>query len=100
MFGPTMDGGGSVAPADDAANRDDGDIDHQVLAVARVPRVAEGFKVRAHGADVDEVRHGRPPGISRRRPPRTGRWYAADRSPRPTPRIARRCVSRQIAQAS
>src|SRR5690348_879573 len=100
MFGPAMDGGGSIAPADDAADRDDGDIDHQVLAVARVPRVAEGFEVRADRADVDELRHGRRPGIWRRRPPRTGRRYAAKRSPRPTPRIARRWASRQITQAS
>src|SRR5437764_7831349 len=84
MLGPAMDGGGAFAPADDAADRDDGDSDHQVLAIARVPRVAERFKVRADGADVDELRHGRDPGICRRRPPRTGRRFAVTRSPRPT----------------
>ena len=56
MLGPAMDGGGAVAPAEDAADGDDGDIDQEVLAIARVPGVGERFEVGADGADVDELR--------------------------------------------
>src|SRR3954452_2155599 len=56
-----MDSGGAVATADDAADGDDGDIDHQVPAIARVARVVERFEVGADGADVDELGHGRHP---------------------------------------
>ena len=65
MLGPAMDGGGAVAPADDAADGDDDDIDQEVLAIARVPGVGERFEVGADGADVDELGHGRHPGIGR-----------------------------------
>jgi len=37
--GPAMDGGGSITPADDSADRDDGDIDQEVFAIPNVPRV-------------------------------------------------------------
>ncbi len=33
MFGPAMDGGGSIAAADDAEGGDDGDIDQEVLGL-------------------------------------------------------------------
>jgi hypothetical protein len=36
-----MDGGGSIAAADDAADGDDGDIDQEVFAIAGVPRIVE-----------------------------------------------------------
>ena len=72
VLGPAMDGGGSVAPADDAADGDDGDIDQQVLAIARVPGVGERFEVRADGADIDELGHGRHPWIGPCRPPHAG----------------------------
>ena len=45
MLGPAMDGGGPVASADDAADGDDRDIDQEVLAIARVPGIAERFKI-------------------------------------------------------
>src|SRR5438270_6462086 len=76
MPGPAMDGGGPVAAADDAADGDDGDIDHQVPAIAHVARVAERFEVRADGADVDELGHGGTLG-SGRRPPLAGPRRAA-----------------------
>ena len=72
MLGPAMDGGGAIAAADDAADGDDDDIDQQVLAIARVPRVGERFEVGADGADIDELGHGRHPGIGRCRPPHAG----------------------------
>lgn len=72
MLGPAMDGGGSIAPAEDAADGDDDDIDQEVLAIARVPRIRERFEVGAEGADVDELGHGRHPWFSRCGPwPRT-----------------------------
>ena len=86
MLGPAMDGGGAIAPADDAADGDDGDIDQEVLAIARVPRVGERFEVRADGADVDELGHGRHPGIGRCGPPRRTGGSAATRARGPEPR--------------
>ena len=65
VLGPAMDGGGAVAAAEDAADGDDGDIDQQVLAIASVPRVGERFEVGADAADIDELGHGRHPGIGR-----------------------------------
>jgi len=64
MLGPAMDGGGPVASAGDAADRDDDDIGQEVLAIARVPRIGERFEVRADGADVNEPGHGNHPGSS------------------------------------
>ena len=65
MPGPAMDGGGPIGSAEDAADGDDGDIDQEVLAIARVPRIGERFEVRADGADVSELGHGGHPGIGR-----------------------------------
>jgi hypothetical protein len=58
MLGPAMDGGGPIAAADDGADGDDGDIDEQVFAIARVAGVVERFEVRGERADVDELGHG------------------------------------------
>ena len=85
MLGPAMDGGGAIAPAEDAADGDDGDIDQEVLAIARVPRVGERFEVGADGADVDELGHGRHPGIGRCRAPYAEPRRAATRARRPDP---------------
>jgi len=41
MLGPAMNGGGPIAPADDAADRDDVDVHHQMLAIARVAGIGE-----------------------------------------------------------
>ena len=62
MHGPAMDGGRPVAAADHAADGDDGDVDQQVLAVARVARVGERLEVRADRADIDELGRGGIPG--------------------------------------
>jgi len=40
MLGPAMDGGRSIASAEDAADGDDRDIDQEVLAIARVAGIA------------------------------------------------------------
>ncbi len=61
---PAVDGGGAIAAADHAADSDHYDIDEPVLAVARVPGVREGLKVRADGFDVHPFgSHARGPGV-------------------------------------
>src|SRR3954465_6026431 len=99
MLGPAMDGGGPVAPAEDAADGDDDDIDHQVLAIARVPRIGERFEVGAEGADVDELGHGNHPG--------SGAWgpwrrttIGSDPGTRIGTKISPRGPSRQTTQTS
>ena len=74
VLGPAMDGRRAIAAADHAADGDDDDIDQQMFAIARVPGVGERLEVGADGADIDELGHGRHPGIGRCRPPlaRTG----------------------------
>lgn len=41
------------------AERDAGDVHHEVLAVPRVPGIGERFEVRGDGADIDELGRGR-----------------------------------------
>ncbi len=53
--GPAMNGGGSVAIAEDAANGDDDDIAQEVFAIARVPGIGKRLKVRADGFDIDRA---------------------------------------------
>jgi hypothetical protein len=43
-----MDGGGSIAAADDGTNGDDNDIDQEMFAIASVPGVVERFEVRGY----------------------------------------------------
>ena len=50
--GPAVDGRRAVAAAHHAADGDHHDVDQQVLAVARMPRVGEGLEVGADGFDV------------------------------------------------
>ena len=57
MTGPTMNGGGAIATAEDAAHGDDDDVAEEVFAIARVARVGEGFEVTTDGADIDELGH-------------------------------------------
>ena len=59
--GPAMNGGGSVAIAEDAANGDDDDIAQEVFAIARVPGIGKRLKVRADGFDIDELCHEKHP---------------------------------------
>src|SRR3954452_5947922 len=97
MPGPAVDGGRPIAPADDAADGDDGDIAQEMLAIALVPRVGERFEVGADGADVDELGHGRHPWIGR-----CGPWRRAeaisDPGTRTGTRISTRGTSRQTTQ--
>src|SRR4051812_14727144 len=93
-----MEGGGPIAPADDATDREDGDVDQEVFAIARVPGVAERFEGGLDRADVDELRHGGHPWIGRCQPPHA---ELACGPPITTTarRISSRCPSRQTAQA-
>ena len=43
--GPAMNSGGAVAATDDAADGDDGNVDQQMFAIPRRPRVGQRFKV-------------------------------------------------------
>ena len=61
MFGPSVDSGGAIAPADDPTDRDDGDIGESVFAIARMAWVGERFEVGADGGDIDELWHGKRP---------------------------------------
>jgi len=56
--GPAMNGGWSIAIAQDAADRDDDDVAEQMFAIARMAWVAEGLKVRTNRFDIDELCHG------------------------------------------
>src|SRR3954451_15771452 len=99
MLGPAMDGGGSIASAEDAADGDDDDIDQEVLAIARVPRIGERFEVGAEGADINELGHGRHPGFSRCGPwPRTE--AVSDPGTRTGTKISTRGPSRQTTQTA
>jgi len=95
ILGSAMNGGGSIAAADDAADGDDGDIDHQMLAIARVAGVGEGFEIRADRADIDDLRHERHPWIDPGRPP-----HAEYSKPitRTESKISSRGLSRQTTQ--
>src|SRR5512135_1833131 len=99
MLGPAMDGGGSIASAEDAADGDDDDIDQEVLAIARVPRIGERFEVGAAGADVNELGHGSHPGFSP-----CGPWRrteaVSDPGPRTGTKISTRGPSRQTTQTA
>ena len=101
MFGPAMDGGGSIAAADDGADGDDGDIDQEMFAIASVARVVERFEVRSDRADIDELGHGEfaleSVDVGYRMPNRGVRLI---RSIRPNPRISSRSPSRQTTQAA
>jgi hypothetical protein len=66
--GAAMNSRRSVAATDNAAHTKDDDVDKQVSAVARVPRVGEGFEVTTDGTDIDELSHARHP-CNRRRVP-------------------------------
>jgi hypothetical protein len=48
---------GPVTSAEDATDRDHGDIDEEMLAIAGVSGVRERFEVTADGADINELRH-------------------------------------------
>ena len=53
-----MDGGGTIAAANDGRDTDDDDIDEFVLAIESVSRVVEGLEVGGNGADINEFGHG------------------------------------------
>ena len=59
--GPAMNRCRTITPAEDAADRDDGDIDEEMFAIACVPGVGEGLKVTADGTDINELGHERHP---------------------------------------
>ena len=56
-----MNGRGTITPAEDATDRDHGDIDEEMFAIACVPGVGERFEVTADGANINELRHERHP---------------------------------------
>ena len=53
-----MNGGWSIAIAQDAADSDDDDVAEQMLAITRMAWVGEGLKVRTNRFDIDELCHG------------------------------------------
>ena len=59
--GPAMNGRGTITAAEDATDRDHGDIDEEMFAIAAVPGVRERFEVTADRADINELRHERHP---------------------------------------
>ena len=56
-----MNGRRTITPAEDATDRDDGDIDEKMFAIACVPGVGERFEVTADGTDINELGHVRHP---------------------------------------
>ena len=75
MLGPAMDGGGTIAAADDAADGDDHDIDQEMFAISHVPRVGERFEVRTDRLYIDQFGcHATHPGM---------RYTASPSDPRP-----------------
>ena len=58
---PAMNGRRTITPAEDAADRDHGDIDEEMFAIACVPGVGQGFEVTADGTDINELHHERHP---------------------------------------
>ena len=61
VLGPPMNRGRAVATADDTAHGNDHNVDQQVLAVARMARIGQGFEIRTDGTDVDQLGHGEHP---------------------------------------
>src|SRR4051795_7427683 len=95
-----MDGGGSIAAADDGADGDDGDIDQEVSAITRVAGVIERVKVGGDGADIDELGHWERPldrsmSASTRRTVACAQLIIATES-----KISGRSPSRQTTQAA
>src|SRR4051795_6869203 len=95
-----MDGGGSIAAADDGADGDDGDIDQEVSAITRVAGVIERVKVGGDGADIDELGHWERPldrsmSASTRRTVARAQLIIATES-----KISGRSPSRQTTQAA
>ena len=56
-----MNGGRTITPAEDAADRDHRNIDEPMLAIACVSGIGEGFEITRDGTDIDELRHKRYP---------------------------------------
>ena len=56
--GPTMNGGGAIAIAQDAADRDDDDVAEQMFTIARVSRIGQRLKEGTYGFHIDELGHG------------------------------------------
>jgi len=56
-----MNGCRTITPTEDAADRNNRDIDEQMLAIARVSGIGEGFEITPDGTNIDELRHQRHP---------------------------------------
>src|SRR6516165_7674535 len=57
FFCPAMHGRRAIATAQDAADRDDDDIDEEVFAVACVPGIGKRLEVGSNRANIDELGH-------------------------------------------
>src|SRR6188472_4159126 len=58
---PAMNGRRTITPAENAADRDHGNIDEKMFAIECVPGVGKRFKVTADGTDINELLHKRHP---------------------------------------
>ena len=59
--GPAMNSRRTITPAEDAADRNHGDIDEEMFAIACVPGIGERVEVTADGTDINELHHERHP---------------------------------------
>src|SRR5271163_3035223 len=95
-----MDGGGSIAAADDGADSDDDDIDEEMFAIARVPRIVKRFEVGGDKSHINKLGHGK--GSRDRSVPDSARRTKACGHPNTATdsKISSRRPSRQTTQAA